>query len=248
MSRPVAIGPRPLWSVLVGATGGLTWTQTAFGAGAEILAGTPRHGHAALCMLAGAVLIAGLARRNAAVLLLAFPLALLACFATMAPDALAATFGPFRWLPWCLSTTAYLLVTSLWLSEPGAESMDVEREPLATKAAGRPVAPSTLARIVIGCLLLAVPAAALVLQYPAKHLTAEPEPALLFAHFVLVFSWCVGVYSYFIAPMLDMERNRRTTTRALADENYLRRSRVQLGGLGLAAVVLFLLWARSLSI
>lgn len=247
MSRPVAIGPRPLWSVLVGATGGLTWTQTSFGAAAEILAGTPRHGHAALCLIAGAVLIGGLARHSARVLLFAFPAMLLACFATMAPDALAAAFAPFRWLPWCVSATAYLLVTSLWLSEPGAESLDVEREPLAAQAAGRTVATATAARIVLGCLLLLAPAAFLVIEYPAQHSSPEPAAELLFTHFVLVFCWCVGVYSYFIAPMLDTERNRRAQTSALEAESFLSRARLQIGGLGLVVVVVFLFWARALS-
>ncbi|MFT6397146.1 MAG: hypothetical protein ACJAYU_001892 [Bradymonadia bacterium] len=145
-----------------------------------------------------------------------------------------------------MSATGYLLVTSIWLSDPGAESMDVEREPLTIKAAGQPVAITTRTRIVIGCLLLVAPAAALLLEYPSQHLSADPAPELLFTHLVLVFCWCVGVYSYFIAPMLDTERNRRVTSKTLEGEGFVSRSRLHLGGLALAAVVLFLLLARAL--
>ena len=246
MNRPVSIGPRPLWSVLVGATGGLTWTQTSFGAGAELLVGVPRHGHAMLCLAAGAVLIAGLWRRSAWTLLLAFPAALLAAFATMTPDALQAAFGPFRWLPWCASATTYLLVTSLWLSDPGAESLGVERRAGDDEAGGRRTAAATYGRIALACALLLVPALSLVYRFPADHVALDPPASLLFAHLALVFAWCVGAYTFFIAPMLDAERERRTMKVELAEGN--RRSRVAKGvGFAVVSVILSLLWFGLLS-
>ena len=233
--------------MLVGATGGLTWTQTSFAAGAELLAGVPRHGHALVCLAAGAVLIVGLWRRSPLVLLLAFPTSLLAAFATMAPEALQAAFGPLRWVPWCASATTYLLVTALWLSDPGAESLGVERRSSGEGEPGRPVSASTYARIGLACALLLVPAGSLLLRSPADHASLEPPAALPFAHLALVFAWCVAAYTFFIAPMLDAERERRTTTAAMTDGK--ERGRL-VKGVGFAAisVIVSLLWLRLLTV
>lgn len=245
VNRPVAIGPRPLWSVLVGASGGLTWAQTAFGAGAELLAGVPRHGHALTCLLAGAVLVGGLWKRSPAVLLLGFPLALLAAFGTMAEGPLAAAFGPYRWASWTGSATTYLIVTSLWLSEPGLESLGVERRPHDRSDVAGPVTFRTRVRIGLASALLLTPAFALLATSPAAHASTDPPAALVFAHLALVFGWCIGAYTFFIAPMLDAERERRATTKRLRD-GPTRSQLVKGVGFALISVVVSLLWVRLL--
>lgn len=245
VNRPVAIGPRPLWSVLVGATGGLTWAQTSFGAGAELLAGVPRHGHAVTCLLAGAVLVVGLWRRSSAVLLLGFPLALLVAFATMAPGPLAAAFGPYRWASWSGSATAYLIVTSLWLSDPGAETLGVERRPAESQSRAETVTLRTRGRIALAAALLLAPAGALLLASPTDHASPEPPAVLVFAHLALAFGWCVGAYTFFIAPMLDAERERRATTRREQNRPY-RSSLFKRVGFALVSVIVSVLWIRLL--
>jgi hypothetical protein len=161
----------------------------------------------------------------------------------MTPESLAAAFGPFRWIPWCASATTYLLVTSLWLSNPGAESLGVERRAEGDAPSPHGVALATYGRVILAPALLLVPAFSLVARSPAEHAGLEPPESLVFAHLVLVFAWCVGAYTFFIAPMLDAERERRTTASALATSSG-RGGRLKGVGFAAFSVLVSLLWFR----
>ena len=204
----VALGHRPLWAILAGTTGGLVLVQTGFGAVAELIIGTPNHPHVLVCMAATGLLIAGLWLRSALGLLLLFPAALIAAFATMSPETLSSTYSAARWIPWLLSLLAFVLASSAWLSNPATEADGVERVPLGGRPGDGRSATTSL-RIVGAVALLVFPSLALVLDSPSAHFHPERAAELLFAQLSLTFGWAIALYAFFIGPLLDAERDRR---------------------------------------
>lgn len=237
MNNEMSSVQRPFWPVFAGGTGGLVWTQTSFGAFAELFVGTPHLGHLAATTLAGVVLVAGLAFRHAFTLLLAFPIALVVAFATMPPPMSAAALDAVRFLPWTINLVGYLMVTSVWLARRQPASPMVEVTPLA----GEPTTtPTTLIRTLGALALLVIPMLAVVLQDPMAHFRPNAEAPLIFAHSALLFLWCLGLYTFFIGPMLDAERRRRMITRKGTARRVLWRASLAVAGaLMLCLMLLF---------
>ena len=57
---------------------------------------------------------------------------------------------------------------------------------------------------------------AIILRDPEAHFAPGGRPSVLFVHLSLVFVWAMALYAFFVAPLLDEERDRKRFEAQLA--------------------------------